>query len=130
MVELKNAGKTKYLGLSECSAESLRRACAVHPISCAQIEYSPFCLDIELPQRRLLEVARELGVAIVAYSPLGDGFLSGTIRTREDITKPGDARGILPLLSEENLQKNLAIVDRIADIAKTKGITTAQLTLA
>jgi len=130
MIDLKNAGKIKYLGLSECSAESLRRAYAVHPISCVQIEYSPFCLDIESPHTRLLEVARELGVANVAYSPLGNGFLSGTIRKREDFTKPGDSRAVLPWLSEENLQKNLAIVDRISDIAKAKGITTAQLTLA
>ena len=96
MAELKNSGKIKYLGLSECSAESLRRAYAVHPISCVQVEYSPFCLDIESPQNRLLEVARELRVAIVAYSPLGNGFLSGTIRAREDFTKPGDLRGGLP----------------------------------
>jgi aryl-alcohol dehydrogenase-like predicted oxidoreductase len=130
MVELKKAGKIKYLGLSECSAESLRRAHAVHPISCVQVEYSPFCLDIESPQTRLLETARELGVAIVAYCPLGNGFLSGTIRTREDFTKPGDQRSVLPWLSEENLPKNLAIVDKISDIAKAKGITTAQLTLA
>jgi aryl-alcohol dehydrogenase-like predicted oxidoreductase len=130
MVELKNSGKIKYLGLSECSADSLRRAHAVHPISCVQIEYSPFCIDIELPQYRLLEVARELGVAIVGYSPLGNGLLSGGIRTREDFTKPGDWRGALPWLSEGNLSKNLAIVDKISDIAKAKGITTAQLTLA
>lgn len=67
MVELKDAGRIKYLGLSECSAESLRRACAVHPITCVQVEYSPFCLDIEFPQRKLLETARELGVAVVCY---------------------------------------------------------------
>lgn len=130
MVELKNAGKIKYLGLSECSAESLRRAHVVHPISCVQVEYNPFCLDIESPQTRLLEAARELGVAIVAYSPLGNGFLSATIRTREDFTKPGDFRGVLPWLSEENLPRNLAVVDKISDVAKTKGISTAQLTLA
>jgi aryl-alcohol dehydrogenase-like predicted oxidoreductase len=130
MVELKEAGKIKYLGLSECSAESLRRAHAVHPISCVQMEYSPFCRDIELPKYRLLQVARELGVAIVAYSPLGNGLLGGGIRTREDFTKPGDLRSALPWLSEANLQKNLAIVDKISEIAKTKGATTAQLTLA
>jgi len=125
MVELKNAGKIKYLGVSECSAESLRRACAVHPITAVQVEYSPFCLDIESPQRRLLEVARELGVAVVAYSPLGHGFLSGTIRS-----KPEDVRRVLPWLSEDNFAKNLAIVDKISDLAKAKGVTAAQLTLA
>jgi aryl-alcohol dehydrogenase-like predicted oxidoreductase len=130
MVELKNAGKIKYLGLSECSANSLRRAHAVHPISCVQMEYSPFCLDIESPQTKLLEIARELGVAIVAYSQLGNGFLTGTIRRTQDFTKPGDSRKILPRLKEANLQGNLAVVDKTTDIAKAKGITTAQLALA
>jgi aryl-alcohol dehydrogenase-like predicted oxidoreductase len=130
MVELKNAGKIKYLGLSECSANSLRRAHAVHPISCVQMEYSPFSLDIESPQTKLLETARELGVAIVAYSQLGNGFLTGTILRTEDFTKLGDSRKILPWLKEANLQGNLAVVDKITDIAKAKGITTAQLALA
>ena len=130
MVELKRAGKIKNLGLSECSAESLRRAHAVHPISCVQVEYSPFCLAIESPQIQLLEAARELGVAIVAYSPLAHGFLSGTIRTREDFTQAGDSRAVIPWLREDNLQHNLTIVDKISDIAKGKGITPAQLTLA
>jgi aryl-alcohol dehydrogenase-like predicted oxidoreductase len=76
MAQLKQEGKIKYLGLSECSAESLRRAYKVHPITAVQIEYSPWVLDIENPQYRLLEAARELGVAVVAYSPLGRGFLS------------------------------------------------------
>lgn len=130
LVELKNAGKIKYLGLSECSAESLRRAHAVHPISAVQVEYSPFCLEIESPKRQLLQTARELGVAIVCYSPLGNGFLGGLIRSRADVTKPGDSRGVLPWLAEENIDKNLAILDKISDIAKYKSITTAQLALA
>jgi aryl-alcohol dehydrogenase-like predicted oxidoreductase len=71
------AGKVKYLGLSECSAETLRRAHAVHPISALQVEYSPFTLDIEDEKIGLLKAARELGVTIVAYSPLGRGFLTG-----------------------------------------------------
>ncbi|KAJ9217577.1 hypothetical protein DTO166G4_759 [Paecilomyces variotii] len=128
MVELKKAGKIKHIGLSECSAESLRRAHAVHPVSCVQVEYSIFCTDIE--RNGLLQAARELGVAIVAYSPLGNGLLSGTIRKREDVTKPGDLRGILPWLREENVEKNVAIVDKISEIAKAKGITAAQLALA
>lgn len=70
-------GKVKYLGLSECSAVTLRRAHAVHPISAVQIEYSPFALDIEDPKIGLLRTARELGVKIVAYSPLGRGLLTG-----------------------------------------------------
>lgn len=130
MVELKKEGKIKHLGLSECSADSLRRAHAVHPITCVQVEYSPFCLDIESSQTKLLETARELGVAIVAYSPLGNGFLGGAIRSREDFTKPGDLRAALPWFKEENLKHNLAVVDKVSEIAKTKGVTTAQLTLA
>lgn len=90
MVELKNDGKIKYIGLSECSAESLRRAHAVHPITAVQVEYSLFCTEIESPQKQLLEVARELGVAIVAYSPLGNGILTGKLRSRADVSKPGD----------------------------------------
>ncbi|KAH8817415.1 NADP-dependent oxidoreductase domain-containing protein [Xylogone sp. PMI_703] len=130
MVELKNAGKIKYIGLSECSADSLRRAYAVHPVTCIQVEYSPFCLAIESPQTRLLETARELGVAVVAYSPLANGILSGTIRSREDVIGGGGYRNIIPWLSEENLPKNIAIVDKIAEIAKAKGVTTPQLALA
>ncbi|KAJ5498748.1 Aldo/keto reductase [Penicillium expansum] len=129
MVELKNAGKIKYIGLSECSAESLRRAYAVHPITAVQVEYSLFCRAIESPQTRLLETARELGVAIVCYSPLGNGFLANTIHTREDV-KPGDARGHLPWLNEENLEQNVAVVEKIASIAASKGVSSAQLALA
>ncbi|OCL09977.1 Aldo/keto reductase [Glonium stellatum] len=130
MVELKNAGKIKYIGLSECSADSLRRAHKVHPITCVQVEYSPFCLAIESPTIQVLEVARELGIAVVAYCPLGNGFITGALRTREDFTKPGDLRAMLPWLSEENLEKNVAVVDKLSEIAKAKGVTTAQLSLA
>jgi len=130
LVELKKAGKIKHLGLSECSAESLRRAHAVHPITCVQVEYSAFCLAIESADIRLLEAARELGVAIVAYSPMGNGLLTGTLRTRNDFTKPGDLRAVIPWLKEENLENNVAIVDKISEIAKAKGVTTAQLALA
>lgn len=129
MVELKNAGKIKHIGLSECSAESLRRAHAVHPVTAVQVEYSLFCRAIESPQYRLLETARELGVAIVCYSPLGNGFLANTIRTKEDV-KPGDARAKLPWLTEENFEQNVAVVDKIAKIAASKGVSSAQLALA
>lgn len=129
MVQLKDAGKIKYLGLSECSAESLRRAHAVHPITAVQMEYSLFSLEIESPQFNLLETARELGVAVVAYSPLGRGMLSGTLRSRADFG-PEDVRTFLPRFSEENFPKNIALVDRIARIAKGKGVTPPQLTLA
>jgi aryl-alcohol dehydrogenase-like predicted oxidoreductase len=130
LVELKKAGKIKYLGLSECSSETLRRAHAVHPIAAVQVEYSAFCLEIESPQTKLLETARELGVAIVAYSPLGNGILGGKIRTREDVSGEGDLRKILPMVSEVNLPKNVAVIDKISEIAKGKGNTTAQLSLA
>ncbi|RGP64215.1 putative aldo-keto reductase akr13 [Fusarium sporotrichioides] len=129
MVQLKEAGKIKYLGLSECSAASLRRAHAVHPITAVQMEYSPFSLEIESSQFKLLETARELGVAVVAYSPLGRGILSGTLRSPADFG-PGDFRSHLPRFSEENFPKNLALVDKIQDIANAKGVTASQLTLA
>ncbi|KAF5625544.1 aldo-keto reductase yakc [Fusarium tjaetaba] len=129
MKELKEEGKIKLLGLSEVSAESLRRAHKVHPISAVQVEYSPFALEIESPQFKLLEVARELGVAVVAYSPLGRGILSGNIRSRADFD-PNDLRKILPRFSEENFPKNLEIVDKIAEIAKQKSLTPSQLCLS
>jgi aryl-alcohol dehydrogenase-like predicted oxidoreductase len=77
MAELVSAGKVKYIGLSEISASTLRRAHAIHPIAAIQVEYSPFTLDIEDPQINLLNTARELGIAIVAYSPLGRGLITG-----------------------------------------------------
>jgi aryl-alcohol dehydrogenase-like predicted oxidoreductase len=85
MAELQAEGKIKYLGLSECSANSLRRACKIAHISAVQMEYSPFSLEIESDQTNLLKTARELGVAIVAYSPIGRGLLAGTIKTTDDI---------------------------------------------
>ncbi len=130
MVELKNAGKIKYIGLSECSAESLRRAHAVHPITCVQVEYSLLCTEIESPNKRLLEVARELGVAAVCYSPLANGCLTGSIRSRADVAKTRDPRGVLPWLKEENIEKNVVVLDQIAEIAKKDGVTLPQLALA
>jgi len=129
MVELKNEGKIKYLGLSECSSESLRRAHKVHPISAVQIEYSPFSLDIEDPQIDLLKTCRDLGVAIVAYSPIGRGMISGAIRKPEDFEE-GDFRTFAPRFSKENFPKNLELVDKIDAIAKKKNVTASQLTLA
>lgn len=130
MAELKNAGKVRYLGLSECSADTLRRASAVHPIACVQMEYNAFTLEIEEPQRRFLDTCRELGTAVVAYSPLGRGLLTGSIQSKEDITKEGDMRSMLPRFSGESLDKNLAIVAKITEIAKTKNATPSQLALA
>ncbi|OCL03604.1 aldo-keto reductase, putative [Glonium stellatum] len=129
MAELKKEGKIKYLGLSECSADSLRRAHKVHPITAVQVEYSPFALDIEDSQINLLKTARELGVAIVAYSPIGRGMLSGTIRSLDDFDAD-DFRRLAPRFSPENFPKNLKLVDQIASLAKEKGVTPSQLTLA
>ncbi|KAH8649217.1 aldo-keto reductase, putative [Xylariales sp. PMI_506] len=130
MVELKNEGKFKYIGISDCTAATLRRAHAIHPISCIQVEYSPFQVEIEGPDLDLLQTARELGVAIVAYSPLGKGILTGKYRTREDIDVAGSVRPRIPWFQPENLDKNLALVDKIVALAEAKGVTSAQLTLA
>lgn len=129
MVELVDAGKIKYLGLSECSADTLRRAHAVHPISCVQVEYSPFALDIERPDVDLLRACRELGVAVVCYSPLGRGMMTGQIRSRDQF-EPTDCRQFYPRFSEENFGKNLELVDKVTEIAEKKGITPGQATLA
>ncbi|PWY82560.1 putative aldo-keto reductase [Aspergillus eucalypticola CBS 122712] len=107
MVQLKEQGKIRYLGLSDCSAESLRRAHKIHPISAVQVEYTPFSLDVESLQIRLLETCRELGVALVA------GF-----------------RTMLPRFTKENLPKTLKLVDKITALAKDKNVTTSQLSLA
>ena len=129
MKELKEQGKFKYLGLSECSSESLRRAHAVHPITAVQIEYSPFSLDIEQPQIDLLRTCRELGVATVAYSPIGRGMLGGQFRSPDDF-EDGDFRKHAPRFSAENFPKNLKLVDIIHAIAQKKNVTASQLTLA
>ncbi|KAH0566298.1 hypothetical protein GP486_000298 [Trichoglossum hirsutum] len=129
MVELKNEGKIKYLGLSEVSAETLRRACTVHHIAAVQVEYSPFTIDIEDPQVGLLKACRELGVAVVAYSPLARGFITGRYRSPDDFGE-GDFRRAVPRYSPENFPKNLKLVDQFADLAKKKGCTPGQLCLA
>lgn len=127
--ELVEAGKIKYIGLSECSSDTLRRAYAVHPVAAVQIEYSPFSLDIERDDIGLLKTCRELGVAIVCYSPLGRGLLGGQIRSPDDLEQ-GDYRRILPRFSKENFPKNLQLVDTLTTIAKQKNCTASQLTLA
>ncbi|EED13605.1 oxidoreductase, putative [Talaromyces stipitatus ATCC 10500] len=126
----KNEGKIKHLGISECSAESLRRAHAVHPITAIQIEYSLLCREVESPQIRLLETARELKVAVVCYCPLGNAFLTGRYHTIEDVSGPGDSRSILPWFYPDNLKTNLVILDKITETANAKGITPSRLALA
>lgn len=129
MVELKNEGKIDYLGLSEVSAETLRRACKVHHISAVEVEYSAFSLDIESEQINLLKTCRELGVAVVAYSPLGRGMLTGRFKSADDF-EDGDVRKYLPRFAGENFDKNLKLVDELAVLAKKKGCSAAQLSLA
>lgn len=106
MDEGRQAGKFKYLGISECSAETLRRACKVVKVDAVQVEYSPWTLDIE--QNGLLSACRELGVAVVAYSPLGRGFLTGRFKSPDDFEE-GDFRKFAPRFSKENFPKNLEV---------------------
>ncbi|KAI1871076.1 hypothetical protein JX265_006116 [Neoarthrinium moseri] len=129
MAELKKEGKIRYLGLSECSARTLQRAHKVHPIAAAQMEFSPFALEIESDQTNFLKTARELGVKIVAYSPLGRGFLTGSIKSRADLD-PTDSRFKHPRFSEEHFGDNLKLVETLADIAQEKSITPGQLAIA
>lgn len=129
MAELKKEGKIRYLGLSECSSDSLRRAHKVHPITAVQIEYSPWALEIESSQIGLLKTCRELGVAVVCYSPIGRGMMSGQYRSPKDFPE-GDFRTFAPRFSEENFPKNLKLIDQISELAKKKGCTPVQLTLA
>ncbi|KAI9026772.1 putative oxidoreductase [Hyaloraphidium curvatum] len=127
MAELVKEGKVRYLGLSECSAETLRRACKVHPIAAVQSEYSLFSLDPE--QNGVLDACRELGVAFVAFSPLGRGFLSGTLTSPEDFGER-DYRRLLPRFQGENFEKNMELVRAVEVMAKEKGCTASQLAIA
>jgi aryl-alcohol dehydrogenase-like predicted oxidoreductase len=129
MVDLKNEGKVRYLGLSECSANTLRRASKVHPIAAAEMEFSPFALEIESEETNFLQTARELGTKIVAYSPLGRGFLTGNIRSRADFD-PMDKRIMFPRFDEENFGSNLKLVEGMEEMAKEKGCKVGQLALA
>ena len=122
-------GKIKHIGISECSASDLRRAHAIHPISAVQVEYSPFSLDIERPEIALLATARELGISIVAYSPLGRGMLTGAIKSPNDLEE-NDYRRVLPRFSPENFGANLKLVDAIKDLAGSRGVTPGQIALA
>jgi aryl-alcohol dehydrogenase-like predicted oxidoreductase len=129
MAELKKAGKIGAIGLSEISAATLRRAHKVHPIAALQVEYSPFALDIENPEIDVLKTCRELGVSVIAYSPLGRGFLTGQITSPDDF-EDGDFRKHAPRYNKENFPKNLKLVHALEAIAKEKGCTTGQLALA
>jgi aryl-alcohol dehydrogenase-like predicted oxidoreductase len=126
MAELVEAGKVRYLGISEAAPATMRRAHAVHPISAGQYEYSLFTRD---PEGGLLTTMRELGIGLVAYSPLGRGFLSGRITSPEDLTE-GDFRRGHPRFSGENFARNLALVERVRQLAADKGVTPSQLAIA
>ena len=126
MSRLVAEGKVRHLGLSEAAAETIRRAHAVHPITALQTEYSLWSRD---PEDGLLDVCRELGIGFVAYSPLGRGFLTGRIKSFEDLA-PDDYRRNAPRFQGENFRKNLELVKRIEEIAAEKRCTPGQLALA
>jgi aryl-alcohol dehydrogenase-like predicted oxidoreductase len=126
MAELVKEGKVRYLGLSEASAETIRRAHAVHPITAVQSEYSLWTRDLD---EEILPTLEELGIALVAYSPLGRGFLSGRFSSPDELDE-GDFRRYGPRFTGENLAQNLKLAERVKELAAEKGVTAGQLTLA
>ncbi len=126
MARLVEAGKVRYLGLSEAAPATIRRAHAVHPLAAVQSEYS---LLYRLPAEEILPTCRELGIAYVAYSPLGRGFLTGRIQSEHDLPED-DRRRQHPRFQEGNFEHNLALIQRIEEIAREKGVTPSQLVLA
>lgn len=126
MAELVAQGKVRYLGLSEAAPETLRRACAVHPISALQTEYSLWSRD---PEDGLLDTCKELNVTFVAYSPVGRGFLTGAFSSIDDLEET-DYRRMSPRFQGANFQKNLDVVHEVEGLAKAKGCSTGQLVLA
>mmetsp|Transcript_33986 Transcript_33986/g.74854 ORF Transcript_33986/g.74854 Transcript_33986/m.74854 type:complete len:337 (+) Transcript_33986:79-1089(+) len=128
MVEVVKSGKARNIGVSEASAATIRRAHAVHPLYCIEQEWSLWARDIEA---EIVPACRELGIKIIAYSPLGRGFLTGAIRGRDDALLEGvDFRKMLPKFAEENIAANLALVDAAQTIALRRNITPGQLALA
>ena len=126
MAGLVKAGKIRGIGLSEVSVETLRKAHAVHPVTAVQSEYSLWSRD---PDEGMLQACKELGIAFVAYSPLGRGFLTGQIRSVEDF-EPDDWRRFSPRFQGDNFRKNLDLVDKVVVIARQKNCTPSQLALA
>jgi aryl-alcohol dehydrogenase-like predicted oxidoreductase len=127
MADLVRAGKVRHLGLSEVTAGELRAAMAVHPIAAVQSEWSIWSRDVE---RQVVPAAAELGVGFVPYSPLGRGFLTGTIRSAADLPSPGDARRTMPRFADGALEANLAVVDVVRSAAEEQHATPAQVALA
>jgi aryl-alcohol dehydrogenase-like predicted oxidoreductase len=126
LADLVQEGKVRFIGLSEASPETLKRACAIHPVTALQTEYSLWSRD---PEDLILQTCRDLGVGFVAYSPLGRGFLAGKIQRYEDLA-PDDYRRNSPRFQGQNFQRNLDLVRRIEQIAAQKGCTASQLALA
>jgi len=126
MADLVRAGKVRYLGLSEASVATIRRAHAVHPISALQTEYSLFSRE---PELELLPTLRELGIGFVPYSPLGRGLLSGTILKSGDLGA-GDRRNYFPRFNGQNLERNAALVRRVVELAERRSVAPATLALA
>jgi aryl-alcohol dehydrogenase-like predicted oxidoreductase len=126
MAELVAAGKVRHLGLSEAAPATIRRAHSVHPIAALETEYSLWCREVET---EILPTVRDLGIGFVAYAPLGRGFLTGRFRRTEDIPE-GDSRRRHPRFAGENLEHNVAIVERVEEIATDKGVAPGQLALA
>lgn len=126
MSRLVEEGKVQHLGLSEASAETIRRAQAVHPIAALQSEYSLWTRDIE---EEILPTCRELGIGFVAYSPLGRGFLTGQFQKPEDLPE-NDRRRMFPRFQDENFEQNLRLVEKVKEIAAGKNCQPAQLALA
>jgi aryl-alcohol dehydrogenase-like predicted oxidoreductase len=127
MKELVEAGKVRYLGLSEAGPQTIRKAHAVHPISALQSEYSLFTREVE---DEVLPTVRELGIGFVPYSPLGRGFLTGRWRNIEDMPENDTRSARFPRFAEENFKKNLELADRVREVAEGKDITPGQLALA
>ncbi|MFC8147099.1 aldo/keto reductase [Streptomyces paradoxus] len=126
--ELVEAGLVRHLGISEAAPGTIRRAHAVHPLTAVQTEYSLFTRDVEV--NGVLDTVRELGIGFVAYSPLGRGFLTGTIRDTSDIPEGLDFRRIAPRFKDENIRQNLPVVDQLNDLAAAAGTTVSRLALA
>ncbi len=126
MSDLVHEGKVRFLGISEAGAETIRRAHAVHPMSAVQIEYSLWSREVE---GAILPLCQELGIGFVAYSPLGRGFLTGTVGAQDDLAV-NDARRNMPRFGGENLRRNLDLVAALRRLAAAEGRTPAQLAIA
>lgn len=126
MADLVKQGKVKYIGLSEVNAETIRRANKVHPITAIQSEYSLWSRE---PEQEVFDVCKELGITFVSYSPLGRGFLTGAIKSRSDF-EAGDFRLSNPRFTDEAIKENIKFVEVIDQIAKSKGVTKAQIALS